>query len=81
MRKISSAILCVSVLASGTISAAAEEGDAEAQDRMEAMYRNGRGVAKDPERAVGWYRKAADQDRNEEVKERAQKKLKEMGAK
>jgi TPR repeat protein len=39
----------------------AEEGHADAQTRLGAMYDNGNGVAQDYAEAVKWYRKAADQ--------------------
>jgi uncharacterized protein len=37
----------------------AEQGDADAQHRLGLMYANGRGVAKDYEKAAEWYLKAA----------------------
>ena len=40
---------------------AAEQGDAEAQNRLGLMYATGRGVAQDDATAVLWYQKAADQ--------------------
>ena len=39
----------------------AEKGDADAQNSLGGMYRDGRGVAKDEGEAVKWFRKAADQ--------------------
>ena len=39
----------------------AEQGDAQAQHNLGAMYEKGLGVAKDDVQAVLWYRKAADQ--------------------
>ncbi len=39
----------------------AEAGDAEAQCNLGVCYANGKGVRKDGEEAVKWYRKAADQ--------------------
>jgi len=39
----------------------AEAGDAEAQCVLGVMYANGKGVLKDDEEAVKWYRKAAVQ--------------------
>ncbi len=41
---------------------AAEQGLAEAQHDLGAMYLTGRGVAKDEVQAIAWYRKAAEQD-------------------
>ena len=38
----------------------AEQGDAQAQHNLGAMYEKGLGVAKDDVQAVLWYRKAAD---------------------
>ncbi len=40
---------------------AAEEGDADAQNRLGVYYANGYGVRKDLEKAVFWYQKAAEQ--------------------
>jgi TPR repeat protein/class 3 adenylate cyclase len=40
---------------------AAEQGNAHAQARLGAMYRNGNGVDRDYAEAMRWYRKAADQ--------------------
>ena len=40
---------------------AAEQGDAEAQDNLAFMYKNGQGVTQDYAQAVKWYRKAAEQ--------------------
>lgn len=40
---------------------AADQGNAEAQYNLGAMYENGLGVAKDSTEAATWYRKAADQ--------------------
>ena len=40
---------------------AAEQGLAEAQIVLGAMYSHGRGVAQDYKQAVAWYRKAAEQ--------------------
>ena len=40
---------------------AAEQGDAEAQNKLGFMYHTGRGVAEDAAEAVKWYRKAAEQ--------------------
>ena len=42
-------------------SASAEQGDADAQNKLGVMYDNGEGVAQDYAVAVSWYRKAADQ--------------------
>ena len=39
----------------------AENGDARFQGYLGSLYENGRGVAKDDNEAVRWYRKAADQ--------------------
>ena len=39
----------------------AEQGDAEAQLRLGAMYIDGRGVTKDVTKALEWYHKSADQ--------------------
>ena len=39
----------------------AEKGDADAQNSLGGMYRDGGGVAKDEGEAVKWFRKAADQ--------------------
>jgi len=44
-------------------SADAEQGDADAQNKLGSLYDAGRGVAKDDAEAVRWYRKAADQGR------------------
>lgn len=41
--------------------AAAEAGDAKAQNTVGEMYEYGRGVERDPAEALKWYRKAADQ--------------------
>jgi TPR repeat protein len=41
--------------------AAADQGNAEAQTRLGALYMLGRGVAKDEAEALKWYRKAVDQ--------------------
>lgn len=38
----------------------AEEGDAQAEEKLGRMYQRGKGVPKDFERAVQWYQKAAD---------------------
>ena len=38
----------------------ADQGNAEAQDRLAVMYASGSGMAKDPVEAVKWYRKAAE---------------------
>ena len=43
------------------ITKAAEQGDAEAQFNLGAMYANGAGVELDIVEAVKWYRKAAEQ--------------------
>lgn len=40
---------------------AAEQGDARAQDNLGVMYAKGRGVPKDDQQAVFWFRKAAEQ--------------------
>ena len=40
---------------------AAEQGDADAQDRLGEMYHLGRGVPEDDTEAVRWYHLAADQ--------------------
>ena len=40
---------------------AAEQGDADAQLLLGAMYEDGKGVAQDDKQAVAWYRKAAEQ--------------------
>jgi TPR repeat protein len=40
---------------------AAEQGDAEAQNKLGCCYEDGRGVTKDLTEAVKWYRKAAEQ--------------------
>ena len=39
----------------------AEQGNAQAEEKLGRMYQRGRGVAKDFQRAVDWYRKAAEQ--------------------
>ena len=39
----------------------AEQGDADAQDKLGLMYYNGQGVPKDYKEAVKWYTKAAEQ--------------------
>ncbi|MFM2366475.1 MAG: hypothetical protein RIR95_1083, partial [Pseudomonadota bacterium] len=39
----------------------ADQGHADAQAFLGAMYINGDGVARDPEEAARWYRLAADQ--------------------
>lgn len=39
----------------------AEKGDAEAQERLGWMYKNGEGTAKDVAQSLAWFRKAADQ--------------------
>ena len=39
----------------------AEQGDAQAQFTLGAMYYNGRGVPQDYKQAVKWYRLAAEQ--------------------
>ncbi|MGD8936874.1 MAG: hypothetical protein PVF07_10365, partial [Thiogranum sp.] len=39
----------------------ARAGHADAQYQLAAMYRAGRGVAKDHDKAAVWYRKAAEQ--------------------
>ena len=39
----------------------AEQGFADAQNNLGAMYLNGSGVLKDDKEAVKWYRKAAEQ--------------------
>jgi len=41
--------------------AAAERGDAVAQDNLGMMYRDGKGVARDYAQAITWFQKAADQ--------------------
>jgi TPR repeat protein len=41
--------------------AAAERGEASAQNSLGKMYERGRGVARDYEQAAAWYRKAAEQ--------------------
>ena len=41
---------------------AADQGHAEAQNRLGTYYEYGRGVTEDYDEAVRWYRKAADQD-------------------
>lgn len=38
----------------------AEEGDAQAQLQLAGLYRNGRGVARDDQAAIRWYRAAAE---------------------
>ena len=40
---------------------AAEQGDAEAQNKLGAMYANGERVPEDAREAVKWFRKAAEQ--------------------
>ncbi|HEY9946201.1 TPA: sel1 repeat family protein [Neisseria meningitidis] len=40
---------------------AAEQGDADAQNNLGAMYYKGRGVRRDDAEAVRWYRQAAEQ--------------------
>ena len=44
-----------------TLRLAAEQGDAEAQASLAAMYIQGRGLPQDDAEAVRWYRLAADQ--------------------
>src|SRR5262245_25545350 len=39
----------------------AEQGNAQAEEKLGRMYQRGKGVPKDFARAVEWYRKAADQ--------------------
>jgi TPR repeat protein len=39
----------------------AQQGDARSQTRLGLMYRDGRGVARDPVESVAWFRKAAEQ--------------------
>ena len=39
----------------------ANQGNAQAQNNLGVMYKNGRGVPKDEAQAVAWYRKAAEQ--------------------
>jgi uncharacterized protein len=46
----------------------AEQGNADAQNNLGFMYRNGEGVTQDYAEAVKWFRKAAEQG-NEEAKE------------
>ena len=46
---------------------AAEQGHAQAQNRLGGMYEHGRGVGKDYVEAVRWYRKAAEQGRRQGV--------------
>jgi TPR repeat protein len=41
---------------------AAEQGSAQAQDNLGAMFMNGQGVARDDAQAAFWFRKAAEQD-------------------
>ena len=48
---------------------AAEQGDAEAQNKLGQMYEDGDGVAKSYEKAAEWYRKAAEQG-NADAQER-----------
>jgi TPR repeat protein len=43
------------------IAKAADQSNAWGQYNLGDMYRDGRGVAKDDEQAVFWYRKAAEQ--------------------
>ena len=38
----------------------AEQGDIEAQHNLAILYKTGKGVMKDPEKAIKWFRKAAD---------------------
>ncbi len=38
----------------------AQQGDRDAQYRLGSLYRSGRGVAKSHEKAVQWFRKAAE---------------------
>jgi uncharacterized protein len=40
----------------------AEQGDADAQFHLGVMYESGRGVLRNDEEAINWYRKAAEQD-------------------
>lgn len=40
---------------------AAEQGDTAAETRLAALYRDGKGVARDMVQAADWYRKAAEQ--------------------
>jgi TPR repeat protein len=44
-----------------SVQKAAEQGNADAQLTLGQMYAEGRGVAKDEEKAANWYRKAAEQ--------------------
>ena len=56
---------CMTVLLSACAvspySEAAEQGDADAQDKLGMAYQNGNGVTQDYEQAIYWYRKSADQ--------------------
>ncbi len=45
-----------------SIMSAARAGDAVAQEDLGIRYAEGRGVAKNPQEAVKWFRKAAEQD-------------------
>lgn len=45
----------------GNVREAAVQGDAEAQFNLGVSYDNGKGVPKDYQQAVSWYRKAAEQ--------------------
>ena len=45
--------------------AAAEQGDADAQDKLGEMYLSGRGVLQDFTQAVTWYRKVVDRQIDE----------------
>ena len=47
--------------AAGWLRRAAEQGNAEAQARLGAVYEEGRGVMNDDELAASWYRKSAEQ--------------------
>lgn len=38
-----------------------EQGDAESQNNLGAMYANGEGIVQDDKQAACWFRKAADQ--------------------
>src|SRR5205085_917262 len=44
-----------------TLRAKAEKGDANAQFALAEAYHSGRGVTADPDMAILWYRRAADQ--------------------
>jgi len=51
---------------------AAEQGHAASQMNLADLYAQGRGTDQDYKQAIDWYRKAAEQDRNEDARTRSQ---------